>query len=608
MSLLGSIPFTTASNYLFDNTKIEVFGGVARLKLKQEALVFDQDFSSDSGFIFDNTRSEFVAGVLRQIDQLIADNTFGVNFSNVNADANWLVGTLTATLNNSAAVVAGKLNLIGVGKNVEYVGTGKINALKGSLKFIFTPDYSGNPGANQTIFHFANSSGSNNNLTKFSMDTAKAWRFDAFSTAGVTTIQNQGLGSSTLVSGVPVEIEFNYDFTVASEFQNIFVDGVLIATSNRSCARVDETSAITYLRFGDDTLVNDFSIDDIIIAVVTRHTVGYTPGYTVPDAKFLADIINLPQFVNSGLGNIISIVSVFISDTNAPLYTLKGVEHQYWNGSAWVSSNETPAQASTAVDIIANIDTWTDANGINTIDINCYTVDNNFLQTNFNNFRINFIGETTYPTDNPFIKTNTVFNADQVLDFLDSIVESGLDTVTHSQEADLLEMYWNGSAWVASVGFPQTNTASDINANIETLSLVSKYRPITYLHSENGLTTPSITLIEFNYNFNPPPVTIETLDVIGYMFRPNGTPDVGAIVKAAPVDFSISDNNVQINISPVETVVSDTVDGSWVLSLVPSNLIRDNRYDFTFISSTGRIIRLTRAVIGVSPVDFDDLI
>lgn len=281
MGVVTIYPFDNTANYAKVNT--EVSSGAGRLVLtSRPSQIFNQPFTSGTGFTSDAAQTEFVAGLMQQKDQRpTGAPTFGANFDR-NKDGNWGEGNLTTTLNGAAILVDKKCSL-SVGGDVEIIATSKLNANKGSIKLLWTPNFSGNPAADQFIFDFANSSGSALNKLSLKMDTTKAWRVTANTNTGAPGIVNGGLGSQTVVAGTPYELSFNWDFSVP--VIRFFIDGAQQdGDMTTAVVRDDNLTSITYIKHGGTGA--DFIMDDIIYYPTTQETAPYAPGYTISDFAY----------------------------------------------------------------------------------------------------------------------------------------------------------------------------------------------------------------------------------------------------------------------------------------------------------------------------------
>jgi len=157
--------------------------------------------------------------------------------------------------------------------------------------------------------------------------------------------------------------------------------------------------------------------------------------------------------------------------------------------------------------------------------------------------------DTTFPTDNPNTLPKSGIQATSITGFTDVITETGLDSITYTILVTGVEKYWNGSAWVDSTGYPQTNSASVINANISSLALfgLNSINIKTYFHSEDGSTTPEQDSFTINYEIEPDqPIFTETI-ITGSLF------DIGAsnpdtTITIRPVKYLYGTNSIINNI------------------------------------------------------------
>ena len=146
--------------YLFDNpanfnlVRTALENGVGKLQLVDNpGQVFEQDFSDSSGFTFDSDLVEFVSGQAEQKDQTPANSQVAATY-NSSLDLSWSKdGSLAHTKVGSPVLDAGKLSTPAGNNAVTYTNAA-ISSLgqTGTVKFKFTPQYSGSPSANTNIF------------------------------------------------------------------------------------------------------------------------------------------------------------------------------------------------------------------------------------------------------------------------------------------------------------------------------------------------------------------------------------------------------------------------------------------------------------------------
>lgn len=116
-------------------------------------------------------------------------------------------------------------------------------------------------------------------------------------------------------------------------------------------------------------------------------------------------------------------------------------------------------------------------------------------------------------TDTIYLKTNPYIDLDDNavsealgLSSIESLTEEksilGSDDIKYAVSVDgfTSTIYHNGSAWVSSSSYTQTNTLAQILANAATLNLSNNTFGLrAYLHSENGDTTPELDTVTIEY-------------------------------------------------------------------------------------------------------------
>ena len=102
-----------------------------------------------------------------------------------------------------------------------------------------------------------------------------------------------------------------------------------------------------------------------------------------------------------------------------------------------------------------------------------------------------------YSTSNPSIRPAAALNIDMLIGVEVSASVEALDAVKHTVEIAGVEYWWDGSAWVESSGYAQSNTAEEVTAYgqfLEILSHTQTFRLVSYMHS-GGEHTPTLTTI-----------------------------------------------------------------------------------------------------------------
>lgn len=588
MPISQIIDYDLAANFTFDPVKVEIVGGVARLKLLELDEDYNEPFASDAGFTYDAGKTEFVGGEVRQKAQLEGGETFRARYNMASVNALYAAGSPTGTAKNGAVVSGGKLVMTGAAANkyVDYAGAGNIDASPqvGTRRFKVTPAYSGAPASKTQFFYSeGQAEGSPNNFLAIHHDTTSGnLRIAMADQAGVSHTQILGVWSPT--AGVEYEFELNFDFTAGA--QRLFINGVQFGTTRTET--FTRSSTIGIMRLGNtsstvggaSSFQANHSIDDVQAFTTVKHTANYTPG-TIANL-YTTDAVALPTFTHAGpVGSVIKSLDGFsTSETSVPRYTIAvdGGAELYWNGSAWAASSSTYATASSAADVAANLGTVPGVDGANTLDVTIYWTSSD-VRSAVADLTLETTAETTYPTDDPTIRPVATIPADALLSFTATDTVAGSDEVRWTVRVDGVEQWWNGAAWVASSGaLAETNTATEINDNAAALDISSgaSITVTAYLHSDDGSTSPELEQSTFSYSFFVPTATAPNQCVVyGWFLELDGSPRVGATVEVDAPRFVHGSYVVNFSAS----VVTDAT-GYWELSIVETESIGVSPYRF----------------------------
>ena len=343
---------TSSSDKTFDTSKVEIISSNAQLKLIDKVIDFNQPFDSDIGFTYDNTKAEFTGGLVRQKDQRPSNSTIGVTFTS-SQNANWGNGTLTGTLLGNSVISGGKLDCTVSGNNgCWWNDTGNNGiAQTGTIRFKYTPDFSGAATVLNNLVALGQTSGTPYNRIVLMHRVGGTLRFylDAFN--GTSVHSNIILATWLPTAGQEYEFEFNIDCTQGH--YRLFIDGVKvgeiltgICTHNASTGRkivLGNDESFTYTQTG--------KFDNFELFSTVQHTSNYTPGYSIPETIYASNNVTLPEMEDTNPGTIQLFNAFTTTETGTPRYTLqigRSGNYLYWNGSAWVTSNNTYAQANTA--------------------------------------------------------------------------------------------------------------------------------------------------------------------------------------------------------------------------------------------------------------------
>lgn len=109
-----------------------------------------------------------------------------------------------------------------------------------------------------------------------------------------------------------------------------------------------------------------------------------------------------------------------------------------------------------------------------------------------------------FPTDNPTISYGTGIRMDSLTSMEQTAIIVGSDEIRHALEIDGTLKWHDGTSWAAAdAGFAQTNSVAEITAAASTLPIAiggSFVRPLSFLHSFDGTTTPELEALHFTYD------------------------------------------------------------------------------------------------------------
>ncbi len=109
-----------------------------------------------------------------------------------------------------------------------------------------------------------------------------------------------------------------------------------------------------------------------------------------------------------------------------------------------------------------------------------------------------------FSTLNPSIGFGTGIRIDSLTKIEETVIITSPDEIRYALEIDGVLKWHNGTSWLtADTSFAQTNTISEINANVSTLPIAiggSTVRPLPFLHSFDGTTTPELKALHLTYD------------------------------------------------------------------------------------------------------------
>lgn len=567
MSRTNTYQFDDSNNYTHDSDYIEFVNGRAQLKLidlpDQD---FNEDFADDTDFTYDSDKSEFAGGLVRQKDQVPTNAICGANYdSDVNLE-DWSGGVVTGNATGGASVAGGRLDLTGGSvKYVNYDADGNTDSQQiGAVRFSLTPNYSGNPGGDRSVF-FVRASGPNDNLIFLrhrSSGKIQVLVYDENS----SIIINTDLGVWNPTSGVSYEWELDWDIT--SGETRLFIDGVQFgATQTGTGIRSVD---IAELRLGSNVIgtdESDFYIDSFLFFGTVQHTSNYTPGYTVPEYKYLADTLTLPEMEWTGQGTLISFDDFDVTDSNSPRYTLqigRSGNYLYWDGAQWATSDGTWAQSTDKATFLANVASL-DVNGEVYVQFKLHFNDGG-SQMSCSDLTATLTAQTYLNGDTNICVADTI-SATEVTAV--SLTGSSNVRVAFGRLNGTDHVYWDGSAWVASdCSYDQANDVADLTEAVlaELLSSGDQIKWGVVIQGD-GDTQEYIDTFSISYNYytgdiSPP----DRVLVHGTEYDPEGNPLQGVSITAKltlPASHSEESGIHQIEVS----ATSDS-NGYWSMNLV----------------------------------------
>jgi hypothetical protein len=154
----------------------------------------------------------------------------------------------------------------------------------------------------------------------------------------------------------------------------------------------------------------------------------------------------------------------------------------------------------------------------------------------------NYTPAPAFPADkyvktNPTIKFNNTISMSELLTATETTVTPGSDAVQHALEVSAQDKYWNGSAVVNSDGtYAQSNPLATINTNASSFVTAREaVRFLSFLHSDDGTTTPQLDLLTFTYDASLPDPTVPTLiDLNGFAYNQSGVAFSSQKVRVRP--------------------------------------------------------------------------
>lgn len=600
--------FDTPANYVFNASEIDVAGGSAALLLQSAAMLFNQSFANDTGFIYDNTRAEFLAGVVQQRNITPTGSIFGVRYDinaatiTNHANLNWRndAGSLVATLNGLPVITGNRLVCVGT-QGLYYQRDATIIE---THKFLYRPNYNTSPPSNINIFSTWNGTNNNDRFFLTHSPSGDTLRLTLDDDTGTSVIAVATAIGAAWQPDADQEYEFEIVIDSVNDLVRVFINGVLWGTNSPGAWTRGTAATRCYLGACPaiyDTAQGDFN--QYITFSNAQHSAGYTPGYAVSVTIYDATNVLLPDFAHSGLGALVSLIAMTTTQTGTPQYTIAvdGNAYQYWTGAAWTASDGTYLQSNDLATLSVNLPILPDVNGALVVSVGVHFEASN-TQSNVDDLILNHNGNTSYPLTDPTIAPAVTITQDALLQFNVTTSVPGADLIRYTLSVDAVEYWYDGAAWsVANGTYAQSNDIATIQTNLSTFSIVGILVPVIYLHSDNGLTTPSIADMSISFDFFAGATTPEGVcAVFGYLYDELDKPVVGTIVTVTPTSFGVISNKL-INRDAKQVTTNAT--GYWEITLVETETTSNNwAYEFKMPGYTS-----VRVVPDKASARFNDL-
>jgi len=573
------IELNDPNNFIFDGNKVVIDPSEnARLKLLQGNQDYTIDFNSDTGFTYDSSKVEFVGGQVQQIDKRPVNSLIGARlFDSVNA--NWAVdgASLIPTLSGTPVISGNKLSCVG-SNGLYYQDTQFANGGNFVAKFKYTPNYSTSPATNVNLFAISEDTGTNNDVVIFNSPSGNNIR-----------ITSNGLSAITFGVWEPTALqEYVFEVICINNVVTLYIDNVQLGTSKTITPDLGAISNKLWLgAYAGIYNTSDGSFSDFIFYT----SASQTDTYEIPLTAYPSSIVTTPELEKVGDGTIKQFNTFTTTESGSPKYTIqigRSGDYLYWDGVAWVVSNNTYSQANDSATFNAKCQLL-DIDGEIYGQFRIYFDDTN-IQGAVDELTANINADIGYSTDVERIQLDTnniTILADQLLSLLESVNKTGSDDVTYVLGRDSSPVYWDGLNWVASdYTLSQSNTIAEIidGKNDFLQQGAGAVIGVNWLlKSDDGSTTPEV--INLNIGFDPfgeQPVFIEST-YYSTLVDLSGTPIEGAIIKVRPnwiiANASITDNQY------ISTTTN--VNGYWELKIN----IEDVEPDYLVWDVNGKIFQ-----------------
>lgn len=603
MSISQTFPFTDSVNYVRSNT--EIAAGKAKLSLvSNPGQVFSQAFTADTGFTYDAAKAEFVGGVLRQKDLRPANSIVGATFT-TSKDLSWSQGGALTATDVGTALSSGKLEVIGNNISARYTNA-EIGAVASqfALKFKFIPKFNGSPLPGADIIGIKPVSGNANRFGIF-LSQGAGWRVVVFDSAGVSAFE-----ADTATVAFNLDQEYEMEINVDTEAGKVYTlrDGVLMSTATFTGFTRGVTATTLCLGDWDYGNYSNHQFDDVVLFSGDEHSnSNYTPGYSLSEVAFAASSVALPAFTYTGIGTILAVEGSAVTEAGAPRYIIAG---KYWNGSAWVTSNGSYAQANTSADVIANLTSLT-VTGATSFVVSVVFTDGATVSS-VDSVSVTVTGQKYSPTG--YIEPAQAIQVKALIDYSQVVTTPGSTAVKVILKIDGVLKWFDAGVLSASDGTAaQANTAAELAAGFASLDLGSNSSVLLrwLLTTPTNTDTPELDEATIEYNFGALETDPATCEVYGYVRKIDGSPIAGASVsfKLSMTTKQYKEANMN-SLLDIPVVVTTDDDGYFSTLLIrTSEFEGTGKYEVTITKDSveASLISKKKLIFEVPDADQKDL-
>jgi len=332
MSTTITYPFTTPSNYTYDNTIVEIAGGVAKLK-----------------------------------DITPANSTCGANYVCGTLDLTYGDGVITGTGVGSPTVSNSLVDLTGaLDQYVDYDADLNADGQQvGTIRFDLVPNWTGSPADDQYLFSICKENNSTLNLISLYVNTSGFILLRVNDSTGASII-NAAIAAWSPTAGNTYTFELDYDFTAGAT--RVFLDGVEQGATQTGTGTRDAN--IGLLRMGgyyDGTVgQSNLKYSNLVVFSTVQHTIDHAGDlpFDMPTKYSLANpTVSMNSTFSSSLLTAFSSTDTVVLNDLVKFTISHAGQEKYVTGGAVVNSDGTYAQSSIESDISTYIEDFASTKG-----------------------------------------------------------------------------------------------------------------------------------------------------------------------------------------------------------------------------------------------------